>query len=1007
MRIFSLSFLSALGLVFGCGAEISSVSLPVEPPPIFEIPKALDRIETTIARLGGEIEPLPRLSEPLQFDAYGYHGGYLPALSVLPEEPRWTVDLQFSKYAHFDQIILVPAIDRSADPIRSYGFPERFRVFQVFSNGRRSLVKEWMHEDCPDPGRIPIILDIQGNKASRLMIEVFRGCVEREKEFFALDEVFGMVEGWAWRARTIEVSSELESLPYWGKDFLIDRRTSLGLPVGLSVADERDEHDFSVVLDLSANEKPCLEVDLGEQGYWVGDITLFPATPSDGFLIPGYGFPGKIEVSRQMGSRVGARKGIAKVSAKWRGGNPGNNMIRIPVNSHGRWFRLIFSDLPLHDGEAVLAFGEIQFQKPNVAYPIKAIKLIGFPESAELQVDRLTDGKVSGRPTMHMLDWMRQIVKRSQLEHELNQLSDTKEALVVRWKWFWRNSAVAGGLVLFTIAVGLAVFALIQRYRLHRRFEQEHHRTELQQMKIRFFTHISHELRTPLTVISGPLEKVLATNRDPDQREYLNLAHRNVKKLQCLVDQLLDFRKLQEGRASLKWGVVNISQYIRNGFNSYQSMAVDKNIDYRLSVPDADCRLAIDSGKFQRILDNLISNAIKYTAEGGRVQVGLSVERGADELPVGIQFSVEDTGVGIASDDLAHVFEQFYRAEGLEPIQASGSGIGLALVKELVDLWGGKISVESPVIDGHGTRFAVCLPVKGDEAGTEGCNADLERQDAAPVIEPKDPEIASVESPIVNLESAPVILLVEDNEDVRSFVRMELENMYRVVEAKNGREGLRAAEEAVPDLIVSDVMMPEMSGIDFCRRVKTDELTSHIPVVLLTARGSQEHQLEGLETGADDYLIKPFSVPLLKARIHNLLESRRVLRERFARDLSVEPSAITVTSADAQLLQRAIDMVEKHMSDASFSVEQFAAEMHMARNTLLLKLRALVDQSPRDFIRTLRLKRARQLLEQGGGTISEIAFQVGFEEPTHFSRSFKKQFEQTPSAFLKSIKSSD
>ncbi|WP_322608956.1 hybrid sensor histidine kinase/response regulator transcription factor [Pontiella agarivorans] len=974
-----------------CFAAAGCVGEPAQDVSVFQLPRAREKMRQEADRLKEQLAGLPKLQEPLQLDAYGYHGGYLPALDTLPDEPRWTVDLQFSTYAKFEQIILVPAIDRSASPLGSYGFPKRFRVLQVFPDGRRTLIKEWMAEDCPDPGRVPLILEVEAPGTSRLVLEVYRGSPEGEKELFALDEIFGIVKNWAWSARSVEVSSELGSPPYWGKEYLIDRKTSLGLPVGLPVEDCAAGGGFSVVFDAQPEERSTIEIDLGKS-VWVGDITLFPAIPEEGVLIPGFGFPGKIQVIRQIASPSGERKRRYPVSAGWDGGNPGNNMIRIPVNSHGRWFRLMFSQLPVYDGRPVLALGEIQVHQSDIHYPVEAIRLNEFPEGSELKTHLLTDGKANGRPVMGMLEWLIQIARRDQLAKTLNGLAGSEELLAERWQNFWWWSAIAGGFILVVSALWVAVAALIQR---KRSLMEMNRRAEIEQMKIRFFTHISHELRTPLTVILGPLEKMREMITEPAMSEYASLMHRNVKKLQQLVDQLLDFRKLQEKRDSLDWKGVDLALFVHNVFDCYRSLALDKKIRYHLIGAEHPLSFVIDPGKFQKILDNLISNALKYTPEGGDVTVKLAVEFGAVST---IRLEVEDSGVGIAAEDFPHVFEQFYRAEGLQPIQAGGSGIGLALVKELVDFWGGDISVESPLAHGRGTRFSVALPAPDPEAWRE--EAEDEVAELQPVDLPAPLPVAQAARP----QSTETVLIADDNEDVRSFVRMELADHYQVIEAGDGEDGLQKARETIPDLVISDVMMPKMNGVEMCRRLKGDELTSHIPIVMLTARGSEEHQLEGLGTGADDYVTKPFSMPLLKARIQNLLESRRVMRERFARELTVEPSAITVTSVDEKLLQSAIGVVEEHMDDAGFTVERFAAEMHMARNTLLLKLRALVDQSPQEFIRTLRLKRARQLLEQNAGTIAEIAFQVGFEEPTHFSRSFKKQFGQTPSGYLKNRK---
>ncbi|VGO18880.1 hybrid sensor histidine kinase/response regulator transcription factor [Pontiella sulfatireligans] len=956
--------------------------------PFHSIPEAKKRIQERIEQIDFQLDTLPQLNEPLQLDAYGYHGGYLPALDELPEEPRWTVKIQFEEpYMKVNPIILVPAIDRSVTPIRSYGFPKRFRVLREFPDGSTKLTHEWMEKDCPDPGRTPLILDGIGRISSKIIIEVYRGDRVGEKEVFALDEILGVRKHFTPQAESVEVSSELESLPYWGAAYLIDRKTSLGLPLGYQAEAENVATDYSIVLDQQPSAESYIEIEITESSP-VNEIILYPAVPSDGVLIPGYGFPGKVRVERQISNADGERRGVYANPDQWNEGNPGHNIVRIPIHKHGRWFRLYVCDLPVVDGKPVFALGEILVQRNEFVYPIQKIELHGFPESAQKQTHLLIDQKANGQPVMLMQDWLDQLTERSRLEQELHDCLTAEDRLGERWNRTWRKMAWSTVIFILVLALSGFGFSLIQRYRLRRRVEEEHRQMELEQMKVRFFTHISHELRTPLTVILGPLEKLMKMLSEPLQLEYASLMHRNVKKLQKLVDQLLEFRTLQEQNRDLSLSSADLVRFVRNSFQIYHSMATDKSIHYRLSIPDEPVHALVDAGKFQKILDNLISNALKYTPESGSVHLLFKVDE-IDGIRASLQFIVEDTGVGITEADLPHVFEQFYRADGLQPIQAVGSGIGLALVKELVDVWGGEIAVESPINEGHGTRFTVRLPVEFAEA------EDVEPEEILP---PEETALSNAEDSVSDRmhPSGPRILIVEDNEEVRLFIRLELAENYEVYEGVDGEDGLKKVMEIMPDLIVTDVMMPKMDGVEFCRRIKQDEITSHIPVIMLTARGSQEHQLEGLETGADDYVTKPFSSPLLKARIHNLLESRRLLRERFSRGISVEPSAITVTSADEKFLQRAIGVVEEHMEDPEFSVQSFSKAMHMDRSTLLVKLKALVDQSPQAFIRILRLKRAKQLLEQGSDPVADIAFQVGFHEPTNFSRAFKKQFDRSP-----------
>jgi DNA-binding response OmpR family regulator len=345
-----------------------------------------------------------------------------------------------------------------------------------------------------------------------------------------------------------------------------------------------------------------------------------------------------------------------------------------------------------------------------------------------------------------------------------------------------------------------------------------------------------------------------------------------------------------------------------------------------------------------------------------------------------LQLRVEDNGPGIPQDHLAHVFERFHRVDNQG--QTPGSGIGLSLVKELVHLHGGTITVESPINNQDrthaGTRFTVRLPLHGDQEPT-----------------PTDSQDELCES-----EGVPSLLLVEDSKDMRLYVSSMLDTDYQIQEAEDGQQGLTLARRHLPDLIISDIMMPQMEGTELCRILKNDENTSHIPVILLTAKGSEAAQVEGLETGADDYIVKPFSQAVLKARIANLLESRRHLQTQFQTDLIVEPQNIAANPVDENFVKRALEAVEDHLADYEFDMDAFSKRMHMSRSTLYRKIKAITGQSPSVFIRTIRLKQAAGLLKTGQYTVSEVAYQVGFLDMSYFGACFKEQFECTPSDYV-------
>ncbi len=553
------------------------------------------------------------------------------------------------------------------------------------------------------------------------------------------------------------------------------------------------------------------------------------------------------------------------------------------------------------------------------------------------------------------------------------------------WRQTWFILLI--GALLTTIVV-LAVYLVrahevrvTQQLRLAKQQAQQQHAVD--ESRLAFFTNISHELRTPLTLILGPLETILSKSKltESELRAKVALAKRNAGRLLRLVNQLLDMRKLQEGRLQFKPTEDDIIRFAARATESMRPAAERKQLTLEFCSSAAQLTASFDPDKLEKILVNLISNAIKFTPEHGHVTV--TVKPGDKK----VELTVEDTGVGVPANQLEHVFERFYRVDDSSAVP--GSGIGLSLVKELVHLHSGTLSAESPAnaesAEHPGTRFIVKLP------------AALLRADI-PTEPVESAQAEALEED--DAENTPTVLLVEDNEDMRLYVGSILAEGYRLLEATDGREALALAQKAWPDLIVSDIMMPVMDGLELCRTLKTDENTSHIPVILLTAKSSQQAQIAGLETGADDYIVKPFSGDVLLARVRNLLESRRRLQERFSRSTILDPKEITVTSADEQFLQKAMDVIEKNIGDHEFDVDAFAGLMPMSRSWLYRKIKALTGQSPSVFIRSIRVKRAAALLETGDFNVSEVAYQVGFLDMSYFSACFKDQFQYTPSQYM-------
>ncbi len=537
---------------------------------------------------------------------------------------------------------------------------------------------------------------------------------------------------------------------------------------------------------------------------------------------------------------------------------------------------------------------------------------------------------------------------------------------------------------------------------------------ELDQMKSRFFANISHEFRTPLTLILGSAKRLLSGEVQSDAESQYKMQIRNGERLLTLVSQLLDLSKLESGKLVLQTKKDDIIPFIKGILNSFHSYAVEHKIELHFSSDAESAKIYFDPDKMEKIISNLISNAVKFTPPGGTVEVRAKHSLQINELnnsesdrnasPQHVYITVSDTGVGIPPDYLPHIFDRFYQVGNNYVKDQQGSGIGLALTKELVKLHHGEISVKSE--EGAGTTFSVLFPLGKDHLKeaeiVENGPVNIDDKNGDYVLLPKTDDdqysIANIQSSISNNQS-PIILVVEDNADMRAYIRDVMSVEYRIEEAADGQEGFDKAAEIIPELIISDVMMPKMDGYQLCGKLKTDERTSHIPVVMLTAKSSGDDKIEGLEQGADDYLVKPFNSAELKVRASNLIEQRRKLRERFSREVNLQPAEIAITPADEAFLQRAIKIIEDRMDDPELSIEWFSKQMGLSRSQLHRKFQAIINQSASEFIRSIRLKRAVQLLEQKAATISEIAYQTGFSSPDYFRKCFREQFGMPPSEY--------
>ncbi|MBX2874885.1 MAG: response regulator [Saprospiraceae bacterium] len=538
---------------------------------------------------------------------------------------------------------------------------------------------------------------------------------------------------------------------------------------------------------------------------------------------------------------------------------------------------------------------------------------------------------------------------------------------------------------------------------------------ELNQMKLRFFTNISHELRTPLTLIISPLEFILEKGKtlsSENLQQQYHYMYKNAKYLLRLVNQLLDFRKLDQGSLNVRVRRGDIKAFIENVTQPFQFLANKKSIDFDLGHSESDIYTFFDPDLIEKIMYNLLSNAFKFTPAGGTIRVEVKeryMQNKSGKDPF-VEIRVQDDGIGISRSQQKKIFERFHKGEN-KKMNKDGAGIGLAYTKSLVELHHGAISAES--IKGKGSCFIVILPMNKnaylkseiEQGKIEQFQADsdpLEYLVAEPVAEVSGASIGM--NSIEQEKELPLLLFVDDNADIRSFIKEGFQNDFRIIEAEDGELGYEVALSSLPDIIVSDVMMPNMDGIELCKHLKTNPLTSHIPIVLLTAKSADEDELEGLRTGADAYVVKPFKLDILRAQLMNTYLQRERLKQRFRQEVLLQPEEITVTTADEEFLKRAVSIIEDHMSDSEFNVEALVKEMFLSRSKLYLKLKALTGQSSSEFIRTIRLKRAIQLLEKSDYTIKEIMFMTGFNTASYFSKCFKNQFGVVPSEYLKQKK---
>lgn len=559
------------------------------------------------------------------------------------------------------------------------------------------------------------------------------------------------------------------------------------------------------------------------------------------------------------------------------------------------------------------------------------------------------------------------------------------EVLAPLWATWWAK-------LLYSLAF-FALIIFVVRWKIEqnrKRMENEKYK-ELEEMKYRFFTNISHEFRTLLTLIITPIGSILKRTTDSETRHQLNDVSRNAGDLLQLVNQLLDFRKMEMNGERLNLTSGNLNEFIQYTTMKFMPLAEQKNIRLAFEDKTEGLFMYFDKDKVGKILTNLLSNAFKFTKAGGSVCV--SLEKCILDSRRCAHIIVEDTGCGIPKEDQAHVFERFYRTEQDSSSQQIGSGIGLNMVYEYIQLHEGKVSLESE--EGKGSRFIVDIP------------ADLKRevqQEASEENRIASPVMADVVDGAVGVQTfqkiEKTVLVVEDNEDFSHFLSQELGRIYnKVLTAKDGIEGAMMAEAENPDIIVSDVMMPRMSGTDMCRRIKENIETSHIPIILLTAWSTDEGRAAGYKAGADAYIAKPFDMEVLLARISNLLEKQEKRQRDFSHSISLDPKTVTDSSPDEDFLKEVIACIEKNIDNSEYTIDSLSTDIVMSRMSLYRKMKSLTGQTPADFIRMVRLKTAAKLLKEEKCTVSEACYRTGFASPQNFSKHFKEMFGVLPSQY--------
>ncbi|MDR1880230.1 MAG: response regulator [Tannerellaceae bacterium] len=568
------------------------------------------------------------------------------------------------------------------------------------------------------------------------------------------------------------------------------------------------------------------------------------------------------------------------------------------------------------------------------------------------------------------------------------------------WDTWWAKViyALIGCLVVYILA-RIALLRIKEKNELQLQRLKVKQQEEINDVRIKFFTNISHEFRTPLTLIIDPMKRMIAQDKNDERKKTGFLILRNAERLQHLINQILDLNKIEEGKMELHVEPIELVSFVSRSIGTFTEITKQKHISLTYTWNPDRIDVWYDPDMLDKCLNNILYNAYKFTSEGGKIHVDIQQDEEGKTL-----LTITDTGIGMSEEVRKQVFDRFF--QGNTRMSSTGTGIGMHLTKTIVELHKGAITVESE--EGKGSSFRIAILPGNSHFTPEELEKDTTKNGYAQEMEepdeylnellPRSSRNSSKKEP--HEEYRPTLLIVEDDDDLRSYIRGTLIDQYDIEEAANGIAGLAKARVLMPDLIITDVMMPEMNGMEFCRILKTDQETSHIPVIILTAQKDMDHRLEGLENGADSYISKPFDTRYLRIRVKKLIEIRRVMKEHFGKSIDMDAREVTLTSTDEKLLQHVIDYIRENIENPELSVETMSRELGLSRTHLHRKLKALIGQSPVEFIKTIRMKQAAYLLNTGKLSVSEVAYKVGYNTPSYFSSSFNTHFGMSPTTYM-------